>query len=154
MPIREPKKKRAKKAVAKKLPETPKDLSGHVIAFGGESVDVQWLDGRADESIVVHFVKVDAYPMWLTLLQNGEDYPFVELSCDKEKDWAANMHPLSIQELKEKAVDLNFTAVQKWAETQSRMIEDRLEMDERFPKLAALANGVSEASSNGSTDTP
>ena len=117
MPKREPKKKiarkAAKKTARKPLPGTPKDLAGHVLALGGESVDVDWLDERDSEEVLVCLVKLEAYPMFMTLVQMNEDYRLVELSCDKSTGWAADMHPLSVQRLKRKAVELNFTSVRE-----------------------------------------
>lgn len=132
-----------------KLKATPKGLPGHVIASGGESLEVRYLSrSKKPERVKVRLLRAVAYPGFITLIETFEDEALAELVCARPEGWGASLHPESVQDVKAKAVSLNFTAAQKWAETQLALMESGTETEQRFPALAG------KLSSNGSTTSP
>jgi len=132
-----------------KLRSTPKDLPGHVIAAGGEPVEVRYLSAkRKPERVKARLLRAIGYPQFILLLETFEDEKLADLVCGQPEGWGATLHPESVQEIKAKAVELNFTGAQRWAETQLMLAEAGAETEKRFPNLAE------RLSSNGSTTSP
>ena len=132
----------------KKLPRTPKDLPGHIIAAGGESMAVRLIGKTKAELVTVHLLRAAGYPAFLDHLSKFDDEALVAYVVAKPLAWAARLHPESLQDIKEKALLLNFTAAQKWANNTLLVMEANQKMETAHPSLSA---GPASPSSNGST---
>jgi len=156
MPAR-PQKKRAAKLAA-----TPLDLPGYIIAAGSVELRVQRLGAAKSEIVKVHLIRAAAYPEFLTHLQGNQllkvppsDERLAELVAAKPKGWADGLHPLSVQEIKGKALELNFTAAQAWVDNQLTLQEANDQLAQKHPEAAAKALETAQSAdspiSSGST---
>jgi hypothetical protein len=116
----------------------PADIPAFTIALGAESVPVQYLDGRTALA-EVRILKLFAMPAFFRALT--DEARLAELVCDKPEGWAETLTPVSLMDVVEKAVSLNFSTAKRWA-------ENRMALDQN----AALMFGVPQPATPKSSE--
>lgn len=114
--------------------------SGSVAAFGGEHLAVTYRDGRT-ETVLVRELEIDP-----GLLKFGqlidEVAALVEFVCAREAGWAATLSRLSLMEIYDKAIDLNFTVARLYLRSRVKLMQGLKEMPSGSPStISASAAG-------------
>jgi hypothetical protein len=91
----------------------PEEIPSFTVALGGESVPVQYLDGRTALA-EVRILKLVAMPVFFRVL--SDEARLAELVCDKPEGWADTLTPGSLMTVIKKGTQLNFSTATQWAE--------------------------------------
>lgn len=96
--------------------------SSSATALGGDLVPVTYKDGSTG-SVLVRELEID--PGLLTFMGLAiKEAECVEFACDRPAGWAATLKPTSLLDLHEKALALNFTNAERWAQNRLRVVQN------------------------------
>lgn len=130
MPARPPKTKKTRLTKAEEVPAL-------YIAEGGATIPVSYVGPAEEHPAEVHVNLLDIAALGQFILLLGKDRELAAFVCDMSPQWAARLHPLSVQLIKQKAMELNFTSAQIWAENNIEIMAANQEAEKRLEGLAS-----------------